>query len=62
MELVYIQLHTDTPAMRVAPATEIARILRQLADDFEQDGAPHANVLRDSNSEKIGYVRVDWED
>lgn len=57
-EQINIQISTENDAFVDTPATEIARILRELADEFEQDGGPCGDVLQDSNGNTCGCVFV----
>lgn len=54
---ININIHTGNAAFEDSPASEIARILRDLAEQFEQDGAPR-QVLRDINGNFCGEVSV----
>lgn len=53
-----LTIETDNAAFDDAPASEIARILRQLANDMEQDGAPPSRFLFDANGNRVGVVDV----
>jgi hypothetical protein len=57
-ELIMIELTTENAAFVDKPATEIARILRELADDMERDGGPGNTPLRDINGEECGSVSI----
>jgi len=48
-----IHIHMDNAAFDQAPASELGRILRDLASNIEQTGAEEA-VLRDSNGNAVG--------
>jgi hypothetical protein len=59
-----IEIRMENAAFEDEPATEAARILRQLARDIAEDGAgafdpgPGAK-LRDSNGNTVGWARVE---
>lgn len=55
-EEIIITLTTCGAAFEEAPASEIARILRKLADVFEDEG--HAEKLYDTNGNAVGRVTV----
>ena len=54
-----LRLHiaTENAAFSEGPATELARILRKLADRIEHDPAPYI-VLRDSNGNRVGECQI----
>ncbi len=58
MEQVVITLDTGNPAFDEQPATELARILRELADNIESDGQCD-RTLRDINGNIVGNVRAE---
>lgn len=59
MEGWEILIETSNAAFEDTPATELARILRRLADDFEQLGEPAASgKLRDVNGNTVGFARM----
>jgi hypothetical protein len=63
MEVIEIRIETGNAAFEDEPATEIARILRELADAFERDGGPvdarsGGATLRDVNGNTVGGVRI----
>jgi hypothetical protein len=57
VEHVEISIATGNDAFETAPATEIARILRELADAFEQDGIP-PQAIYDLNGNFVGEVKI----
>ena len=50
-------IETDNAAFADQPATELARILRALAEKIETDPA-RFHVLRDSNGNKVGECQI----
>lgn len=56
MEGLEILISTENAAFEDSPASEIARILRELADCFEQGDPPER--LRDVNGNTCGTVKV----
>jgi hypothetical protein len=58
-EQITITIQTGNAAFEDAPASEVARILRDLADRFENEGALDATPLRDHNGNKVGVVRIE---
>lgn len=58
MEHITIRIQTGNAAFEDAPASEVARILRELADGFEHDGIP-AQTLRDVNGNTCGTVTIE---
>jgi len=59
MEKIEITIETGNAAFDDEPATEIARILRKLADRFERDGAlPDGLPLQDANGNTCGRVWI----
>lgn len=61
IEFIQIRIETGNAAFDETPATEIARILRKLADDFETSGEP-SPTLRDLNGNACGEVQILHED
>jgi hypothetical protein len=57
MEHISIKINTANAAFEDSPAGEVARILRELADCFEQDGIP-PQYLHDTNGNLCGEVSV----
>jgi hypothetical protein len=57
MERITISIETGNAAFEDSPTGEIGRILRDLAERFEQDGIP-PEVLRDINGNTCGYVTI----
>lgn len=53
-----ITIETGNAAFEDSPTTELARILRDLADRLERDGIPPEH-LRDINGNRVGHVTVD---
>ena len=56
-----LEIETGNAAFDDAPASEIARILRHLADRLENEGAPrrgNAFTLRDYNGNRVGWARA----
>lgn len=58
MENITITIETSGAAFDETPASEIARILRQLATRFERDGIP-AEKLYDVNGNACGRCIVE---
>lgn len=58
MENITITIATGGAAFEDAPASEIARILRQLANRFERDGIP-AEKLYDANGNACGRCTIE---
>jgi hypothetical protein len=66
MNVWTIVIRDDTTAMQNAPATQMGRVLRRLASDFEMYGGPLATdgnltgtwPLRDSAGEQVGAVTL----
>lgn len=58
MERITIEIETVNAAFDDEPASEIARILRQLADRFEQCGLP-LSKLYDVNGNACGRVNIE---
>lgn len=58
MERIIITIGTGNAAFDETPASEIARVLRVLAERFDQDGLP-PETLRDINGNECGTVQVD---
>lgn len=56
MEQMIITINTGNAAFDDEPATECARILREMADRLESTGIPP--VPRDINGNKCGSVEV----
>lgn len=48
-----VKVEMDNAAFEDAPATELGRILRKLADEVENDGASFVRLM-DSNGNKVG--------
>jgi hypothetical protein len=57
-ERITIWFDTENDAFADEPMSEVARILRKLADIAEQDGLPGWLALQDSNGNSIGEVTV----
>jgi hypothetical protein len=57
VEHVTISIGTGNDAFQDSPTTEIARILRELADTFERDGIP-PNAIYDLNGNFVGEVKI----
>lgn len=60
-ERVHIELTTGNAAFSDEPASEIARILRELADRIESGMATDETPLRDINGNRVGFCRIDSE-
>jgi len=58
MERITIEIETVNAAFDDEPASEIARILRDLAEQFESFGLPHSK-LRDVNGNVCGRVEIE---
>lgn len=65
MGTIRIEIHDDNDAFHDEPATEVGRILRELAEQFERDGGPDCEyvpaILRDINGNTVGHVAYDGE-
>ena len=59
MESITITIETGDAAFDDEPATEIARILHKLADEFEQYGRSQFSKLYDFNGNAVGTVTID---
>jgi hypothetical protein len=57
IEHITITIETGNDAFAESPTAEIARILRDVADDFEKNGLP-VPVLRDINGNFCGEVKI----
>ncbi len=57
IEHVRINIETGNAAFEETPASEIARILRKLADDFENSGEP-SHYIRDINGNVCGDIQI----
>lgn len=57
-ETITIELRTGNAAFEDAPTSEIARILRKLADDFQDQGDMDGAKLMDANGNAVGIVRI----
>ena len=53
-----IQIQMDNAAFTDAPASELARILRELAERIENDGQDEC-PLRDFNGNKVGQFKIE---
>ena len=49
-----IEIETDNAAFDGAPMTEVARILRELADYLEETEQPADQRLKDINGNRVG--------
>lgn len=54
---ITITIYTGNDAFRESPTLEIARVLRELADKFE-DGVP-PEFTRDANGQRVGQVKIE---
>ena len=61
IERIKIDIETCGAAFDESPATEIARILRELADRFEHEGGPEGFIY-DLNGNQTGWVVVQKAD
>lgn len=50
-----LHISTDGAAFDDAPAFEIARILREVAQSIEEDGHERIGRLRDINGNRVGF-------
>ena len=57
-ERITISIDTGNAAFNDEPATEIARILRDLAARFEAGGDLTSTLLRDINGNVCGYADI----
>lgn len=57
MTSVTIRIETGNAAFALDPAMEIARILRDLADQFTRDGS--AYPPRDHNGNTVGTIEIE---
>ena len=55
-ETIHLTIETGNAAFEGSTASEIARILRCVADEFEQDG--FSNHPRDINGNVVGTISV----
>lgn len=56
-----LEIETSNVAFDDGPASEIARILRDLAGRVERDGVPERGdfwILRDANGNRVGKARA----
>lgn len=53
-----VEIQTDNAAFDDEPCTEIARILRKIATDLENDGLLQDNYLRDINGNIVGVCNL----
>lgn len=58
MESITITIETGNAAFDECPATEIARILRDLATRLEENGDPFWTNLYDANGNNCGRVEI----
>ena len=58
METIQITIKTGNAAFDDYPASEVARILRKLATDFEDLGMPHEQTMRDTNGNIVGGIII----
>lgn len=49
-----IEINCDNAAFSDCAGDEIARILRELADEIELDSEPDSCILRDVNGNRVG--------
>ena len=56
-EHITIKIETGNVAFDAAPSAEVARVLRHLADAFEQGGLPDS-ALEDSNGQYCGEIQI----
>lgn len=61
IEHITIKIETGNAAFEESPTGEIARILRKLAQEFEESGIP-GHYLRDINGNACGTVQILRED
>lgn len=57
-EQITIEIVTRNAAFEDSPTGEVARILRDLAEQFERDGIPH-DTLFDLNGNSCGGVWIE---
>jgi len=66
MGVLRIQIDDSNDMFAEQPATEIGRLLRKLAQSFEQDGGPDIEYtsapLMDLNGNTCGYVSYDHDE
>ncbi len=58
MERITIVIETGNAAFDDSPASEIARILRELAEKFEQYGGRQFEKLYDVNGNRCGSIDI----
>jgi len=61
----HITVSFGVPAYWESPTTEIAKVLRKIADDFEQNGIPQQAIYdHGTGGGYIGEVKIDagWTD
>lgn len=59
MEWITLAIQTSGAAFEDEPATEVARILRELAERFEEYGHPQFRKLYDINGNACGTITVE---
>ena len=57
-ERIHIEISTGNAAFSEEPASEIARILRGLADLIESGMSTDETPLRDINGNRVGFCRI----
>jgi hypothetical protein len=60
-ERIHIEFTTEKSAFSADPATEIARILRAMADCIADGMATDETPLRDINGNRVGFCHITSE-
>lgn len=55
MSTIVIKIHTDNAAFEDGGGSEVARILRHLADSYS-NGFHNFSIIRDINGNKVGTI------
>jgi len=58
MKTYAITIQTENAAFECQPGAEVARILRDLADQCERLGVPRATTLHDINGNRVGRAYI----
>ena len=58
MSQITITIDIDNAAFEEAGGSEVARILRELADQYDSEGFHIFETLRDANGNRVGKVEL----
>lgn len=59
-ENITVRICTANAAFDDYPATELGRIFRKLAKQFEEDGGPESGAaILDANGNQVGYILIE---